>query len=132
MPPTVYSDTTLQAYMHATLGATAGVLGWDIGHRAYDQALHEALRGAGISSSSAAVNVAVLEAYARRAVWQVVVNETAGDYNYTAANGTERREAIWEHAQQMLAQCERHLGLLVGTSAVRGPRSAAVRNEPTW
>lgn len=131
-PPTAYTDDTLAAYMHATLNATARVLGWSVAAGSYGQPVNECLRAAGLATASAATNVALLEAHARRAAWQAVVNHTAAYTDYTAANGTIKREQLWQHATQMLAREERHLAISFGVRQARLSAAVAVKNEANW
>lgn len=129
-PPTSYTDQALKEYMHRTLAATAHTLGWSVAAGSYDLAVQEAQRAYGTTA-----NVALIEAHARRAVWQAVVNETAGDTDYTAANGTQKRKQIFESAQLLLAQAERHLMIVFGVgraTLLAGGGTQATSNEAVW
>lgn len=130
-PPTAHTDTTLMRFMHASLLSTADVLGWGVANGSYIDALNDALRAEGLSSAGAATNVARLEAQARRAAWQAVVAATAGDADYTAANGTIKRSQIHEQARWMLAQAERHLATTFGIG-LGGGLSVATTNTAVW
>lgn len=107
--PTSYTEATLAAYMHATLGDVASALGWASGTASYGNAVDEALLAYGatdIATITGTEGIAKLRALARAESWRQVAAYTAADFDFTADGATYNRSQIHAQAVKALAQAE--------------------------
>jgi hypothetical protein len=104
--PTSYTDSELKEYMHDELGAVATALGWSVSGGDYDRALVATLRACGVTDASNASDMAKLEALARREAWRIAVNETAGDFDYSADGGRYSRSQFHEQCERRFSQAQ--------------------------
>lgn len=108
--PTVYTEESLAAFMHASLSTTADVLGWSVAAGNYDEIVNDtllALDADDLSALTGRENLLKVRAFARRALWSAVVAATAGEIDFKADGGEYDRAAIHEHALANLATAER-------------------------
>jgi hypothetical protein len=97
--PTSYTDSELKDYMHAELGAVSSALGWSVAAGDYDHALVRVLRAFGVTDAADASDMSKLEALARREAWRGAMNETVGDYDFSADGGSYSRSQIHEQCK---------------------------------
>jgi hypothetical protein len=103
--PSVYSDATLGAFIHADLGPIATTLGWTVAGGSYAEIINEALI-IGNAASVADLSVAKARALVRVAAWRVVAQHTAGDYKFSADGASYDRQQMHAHAVAQAARCE--------------------------
>ena len=107
--PTSYTEATLAAYMHATLGDVASALGWAAGTASYGEAVNETLIAYGaadIATVSGTEGIAKLRALARVESWRQVASYTAGAFDFSADGATYNRSQIHAQAVKALALAE--------------------------
>lgn len=99
--PSAYNEAELMAYMRTVLGATATVLGWD-DLAPYQEPVNETLLAYGVVDIAQATDVQKLRALARVAVWQRVVDVTAGRYDISTDGQSLSRSQMHKHARESL------------------------------
>lgn len=99
--PVAYNEAELMAFMRSTLGATATVLGWtDLSP--YYEPLNDTLIAYGADDIADATDVQKLRALARVAVWQRVVDVTAGNIDFRMGDQSITSSQAHAQAQQNL------------------------------
>lgn len=126
--PAAYNDNELMAFMRSTLGATATVLGWtDLAP--YQEPLNDTLIAYGVDDIADATDVQKLRALARVAVWQSVVDVTAGMSDFRMGDQSVTSSQVHMQAQQRLRHAT--LQALPYTSAYAVTRTAVTHaNDP--
>lgn len=107
--PETYTEEELAEYMHETLRAVAGVLGWSVAGGSYTEPVNETLVAYGqpdISQITGLEAIRKLRTLARVEAWRAVVSETVADYDYQADGGNFHRSQAHAHAKAMLYQAE--------------------------
>lgn len=125
----------LKSYMHQTLAATAGVLGWSVGAGSYDHAVSETADAAGVSDVAIATDVRRLKLLAQVEVWRAVLNETAADYDYDSGDTSLNRSQIFSQAKTMLALAQQSLLAYdrdVAAATSEAGQSYSIRARGVW
>lgn len=107
--PTSYTEATLAAYMHATLGDVASALGWASGTASYGEAVNETALAYGvddITTITGRENIARLRALARAESWRQVMAYTAGDFDFSADGASYNRSQVHAQAKAALQLAE--------------------------
>lgn len=107
--PTSYTEATLAAYMHATLGDVASALGWAAGTASYGEAVNETALAYGVDDITTIAgrdNIARLRALARVESWRQVMSYTAGNFDFSADGASYDRSQIHAQAVKALALAE--------------------------
>lgn len=106
--PSSYTEQTLAEYMHGVLGndEMARALSWSVAEGDYGDAVDETLLAYGvddISEISGRNNIRKLRTLARRELWRLVMQRTAGMHDTTAGveAGGEEFSQIHAHARKM-------------------------------
>lgn len=117
--PASYTEETLAAFLHASIGGTAEALGWSVVAGSYDLPVTRALMDYGesdISAITGLANLAKLQALALVRVWESVVMSTAADFDFKVDGGQYNRSQIHNQAKQALATA----------------KAAAMPYDPAW
>jgi hypothetical protein len=99
--PSYATDASVAAYMHATLGPVADLLGYAVAY-SYEEAIAGTLLMLGweaVTEADTATKTARLRAVARWQAWQMVADQTAG-YTEFSSDGQHH------YAQQLHAQAK--------------------------
>ena len=107
--PASYTEQSLAEYMHATLGAMATRLGWEVEDGRYDEAVNEAVAAYGsddVEGITGRDNLRKLRALARREVWRAVVQSVAAYYEFSTDGQSFKPNQMSQQAQAALAQAE--------------------------
>ena len=100
--PMVYTEASLIAFMTTVLGPTGDALPETIRDAVYQEALIETLLSYGVGDIVNATDVQKLRALARVAIWQAVVDATAGRYDISADGQSLSRSQLHQQARQSL------------------------------
>ena len=95
--PSSYTEATLKAYMHKTLGKVAQLLEFSVDFGSYDEAVNQALLDYGtddITTISGADNIIKIRALAKVQAWQLAFDNAAALMGFTADGGTYNRNQI--------------------------------------
>jgi hypothetical protein len=98
--PTSYTEATLKAFMHATIGAVADSLEWTTVGTKYDEAMIETLLAYGVTDIANATDIKKLRALARREVWRSVLAEVSSDIDFSADGARYSQQQLFTMAQQ--------------------------------
>ena len=117
--PTSYTETELKTYMHTVIGSMANHLKFTVASGSYDEALNDALFSYGqtdISLITGQSSIYLLRAYARYAVWVLVVNSTANEIDYTHADSgaTYKHSQLYDHAKAQADKARDDIEVLGG------------------
>lgn len=122
--PTVYTEETLALYMHITLGNVAEALGYDVSE-SYFEAVNETLLDYGVDDLSNATDIRKLRALARAQAWRKAANDTAGDYDFKAGDGSYNRSQVHE-------QCVVNLNMALTEAAAYSDRYQVTRSKAVY
>lgn len=100
--PATYTETGLIAFMTTVLGSAGDALPEDTRDAVYQEAVIETLLEYGVSDIADATDVARLRALARVAVWQAVVDATAGNIDFRMGDQSLTSSQIHAQALQNL------------------------------
>lgn len=99
MIPTIYTESTLAAYMLTCLKDVATQMAWttltDV-----QEAVNEALLAYGVTDVASASDIRKVRKLARREIWRQVASATAGNFAFSADGASFSRQQIHEHAMQ--------------------------------
>lgn len=97
--PTIYTESTLAAYMLTCLKDVATQMAWttltDV-----QEAVNEALLAYGVTDVANASDIKKVRKLARREIWRQVCSATAGNFAFSADGASFSRQQIHEHAMQ--------------------------------
>lgn len=138
---TAYTEAELAHSLIDDLGNLAGALGWVAESSRVQRAVNRALADyfvGGVGDIADVTNVPKLEAFAQRAIWRAVKAAKAGDFQFGADQMTFSRQQVFDHADKMIAECDRTLAelgagpnTLVVTSVVRDSDSDPYAAHPS-
>ncbi len=107
--PASYTETTLKAYMHSTLGPVASTLGWSVDGSSYDEAADEAIAAYGVDDVTGIMgrdNIRKLRALARREAWRAVMQATTSHYDLNTDGASRNRSQIHAQATEQYAMAD--------------------------
>lgn len=102
--PTVYTEDSLAQYMQNILGAVATALGYTA-PGSYVEAINETLFDYGVAALSDIAgqeSIKKLRSLARVQAWQLVVRDTAGDYDFRTGESSFNRSQVHDQATKNL------------------------------
>lgn len=105
--PTSYTEEQFKAYLHSVLADTAALLGWTVDGGSYDEVVIDALFACDvtdITELSGAAAMRQLRVLGRLKLWAAVLRAALPEINYTADGATFNREAVFQHAMQMMKE----------------------------
>ena len=119
--PTSYTEAELITYMDGVIGTTSNYLSFTSGAppTSYDEAFNNvqlAFPFTDIATVTGQENIALLRAYARYFVWELVANNTVIEFDYRHADSQAdyKRSQIFKQANKMIDIARRDLEALGG------------------
>lgn len=130
---TSYSEPELATFMLDALGPMQGELGWT-GVADVQAAINQTLRDMGVQASitevSGAAECGKLEAFARRAVWDRVVDFLAVEHDFSKDGQKFDRSQLQEMAKVALAKAETRAALYDDSELIVGLQSVEYTQDP--
>lgn len=99
--PTSYTEDSLGAYMHRSLGEMAVLLQLTADAAGFSDQIADVLIACGVDNIASVTDIAKLRAVAKREAWKLAMERTAIAYNIAMDDQRLEREKLHDHAVAM-------------------------------